>query len=195
MTGTNDTVGGWVVDVVGMCGSRRWNGTRLQRWRSDAPGSGWRTHCKATAAIAPAATRPPTAGAGPPGLAPHSGSPSSVATGNVTTKRAPPAGDDSTRTSPCMRRTCSATRASPNPVPVPVPRRPETGPRKKRSNIWVRSPRIDAGPSSSTLMSTWPSPSSEASPVAASSGPVALAQPKSRWPRRHNWRRSPRDWP
>ena len=35
------------------------------------------------------------------------------------TKRAPPVGEDSTQVSPFMRRTCSATNASPNPVPVP----------------------------------------------------------------------------
>ena len=41
----------------------------------------------------------------------------------------PAAGEDSTRTSPCMARMCSATSASPSRCPCPVPRRPEAEPR------------------------------------------------------------------
>ena len=127
LTGTSDVGFGSVVVVVGRCGSRRLNGTFEGAMVLGEPCVGM---------AQPAATMAPI------GEQQHQEAPRQRAAsflvselvavvhhGRVRTKRAPPLSEDSTRTSPCMTRMCSATSARPSPVPVPVPRFPEAEPR------------------------------------------------------------------
>ena len=98
--------------------------------RRHAPGaaSARRAPRRRRSAAALTASAPARRRARPPRRRRRSSSSPFASTGSDRTKRAPPSGDDSTRTSPCMTCMCSATSASPSPVPVPCP----AGPRPSR---------------------------------------------------------------